>query len=150
MKRSGSNQLEDLLAPRSQEQALSVTRPQPRGRRPGGETWARLPASIRPSLTATLLQDLVKDAGGALSAGTFDARPDSHLTWTPMILDEEGWQEASGSLRELLERILEIQALSAERLTKAGEAGFRVSVAAMAYETPTSGDHRPNPLPDPS
>ena len=209
MKRSGSNQLEDLLAPRSQEQALSVTRPQAQalailneriaspneiaqelGQSVGhvsyhvnvlkkcecielvdtasrrgavehfyratirllidDETWARLPASIRPSLTATLLQDLVKDAGGALSAGTFDARPDSHLTWTPMILDEEGWQEASGSLRELLERILEIQALSAERLTKAGEAGFRVSVAAMAYETPTSGDHRPNPLPDPS
>lgn len=65
-----------------------------------------------------------------------------------MILDEEGWREASVSLRELLERVLEIQALSAERLEKTGEPGFRVSVAAMAYETPASGNHRPNPLRD--
>jgi DNA-binding transcriptional ArsR family regulator len=114
----------------------------------GDEAWRRLPASVRPSLTATLLQNIVEDAGAALSAGTFDARDDSHLAWVPMIVDEGGWGETRDALRELLERILEIQAASAERLTKAGEVGTPISVALLGYETPAVGERRPTPRPE--
>ncbi len=105
----------------------------------GDEDWRRLPASVRPALSATLLQDLVEDAAAALSAGTFDAREDRHLAWTPMIVDEKGWDEAKAVLAQTLERVFAIQAASAERLTAAKEPGFQVSVASMAYETPKKG-----------
>jgi DNA-binding transcriptional ArsR family regulator len=109
------------------------------------EDWRRLPASVRPSLTGTLLQDLVADAGAALSAGTFDARDDRHLAWTPMIVDQDGWEELNEALGTLLERVFEIQAASAKRLTKSGEPGIQVSVASMAYETPAAEDRHPTP-----
>jgi DNA-binding transcriptional ArsR family regulator len=112
------------------------------------ESWRRLPASVRPSLTATLLKDIFDDAGAALSAGTFDAREDRHLAWTPMIVDEEGWDEVNEAAAALLERVFEIQAASAERLTKAGEPGVQISVASLAYETPSSKERRPSPKKD--
>jgi DNA-binding transcriptional ArsR family regulator len=112
------------------------------------EAWRRLPASVRPSLTATMLQDLFDDAGAALSAGTFDAREDRHLALTPMIVDEEGWDEVNEAAAAFLERVFEVQAVSAERLTKTGEPGAQISVAAMAYETPSSKERRPSPKKD--
>jgi DNA-binding transcriptional ArsR family regulator len=101
------------------------------------EAWRRLPASVRPGLSAALLQDVVDDAAKALSAGTFDARNDRHLAWTPMVVDEQGWQDLQQEASALLQRVFEIQSASAERLAKAGERGIHVSVATMAYETPT-------------
>jgi DNA-binding transcriptional ArsR family regulator len=112
------------------------------------EDWRRLPASVRPSLTATLLQDLIEDAGSALSAGTFDAREDRHLAWTPMIVDQEGWEEVNEALGTLVERVLEAQAASAKRLAKVGEPGIQVSVASMAYETPATKKRHPTPPKD--
>ncbi|MGC1166322.1 MAG: winged helix-turn-helix domain-containing protein [Solirubrobacterales bacterium] len=112
------------------------------------EAWRRLPASVRPSLTATLLQDLFEDAGAALSAGTFDAREDRHLAWTPMIVDEEGWNEVNKAAAALLERVFEVQAASAERLTQAGEPGVQISVASLVYETPANKERRPTPKKD--
>ena len=82
---------------------------------------------------------------GALDAGTFDARDDRHLAWTPMIVDEQGWGDINEALAALLERVLEIQAASGERLTAAGEPGIQVSVASMAYETPAGGDRHVAP-----
>lgn len=111
------------------------------------EAWRRLPASVRPGLTASLLQDVFQDAGAALSAGTFDGRDDRHLAWTPMIVDEEGWKEINEASAALLERVFEVQAASAKRLTEAGEPGSQVSVVSMVYETPAA-EKRPIPKKD--
>jgi DNA-binding transcriptional ArsR family regulator len=102
----------------------------------GDEDWRRLPASVRPTLSATLMQDLVDDVAASLSAGTFDARDDRHFSWTPMIVDEQGWAEVVEVYRSALGRVLEIQAASADRLTRKEESGTPISVAAMVYETP--------------
>lgn len=109
------------------------------------EAWQRLPASVRPSLTATLLQDMFADAGAALGAGTFDAREDRNLAWTPMIVDEKGWKDIIKAAAALLEQVFEIQANSAERLAKSQEPGFHVSVSSMVYETPADIQRRPAP-----
>jgi DNA-binding transcriptional ArsR family regulator len=109
------------------------------------KAWRRLPASIRPGLTATLLQDIFSDAGAALTGGTFDARADRHLAWTPMIVDEQGWDEVNEAAAALLERVFEIQAASADRLTKTREPGVQISVASMAYETPAAEERHPTP-----
>lgn len=109
------------------------------------EDWRRLPASVRPGMSASLMQNVVDDAGGALTAGTFDAREDRHMAWTKMIVDEQGWNDLNELLGETLERVLEIQSSSAERLSQAGETGFPVSAVTMAYETPGESERRPVP-----
>jgi DNA-binding transcriptional ArsR family regulator len=109
------------------------------------EDWRRLPASVRPGMSASLIQNVVDDAGGALTAGTFDAREDRHLAWTKMIVDEKGWAELNEVFGDTLDRVLEIQNAAAARLQEAGEAGFQVSAVTMAYETPGEGERRPVP-----
>jgi hypothetical protein len=96
-------------------------------------------------MSASLLQNIVDDAAAALSDGSFDARDDRHLAWTKMILDDRGWGDLNEVLAETLERVLEIQASSAARLSEAGETGFQVSTVTMAYETPAEGQRRPVP-----
>jgi DNA-binding transcriptional ArsR family regulator len=107
--------------------------------------WAALPASVRPGLSGSLLQTVVEDVSTALTTGAFDKRADRHLSWTPMILDDEGWGELTKGLEELLKRTFEIQAASAERLTKADRPGIPISVSMMAYETPAAEEKRTSP-----
>ncbi len=109
------------------------------------EDWRRLPASVRPGMSVSLIQNIVDDAGSALSAGTFDARDDRHLAWTKMIVDEKGWKDLNEALGDALDRVLEIQAAAAARLSEAGETGVQVSAVTMAYETPAEGERRPVP-----
>lgn len=109
------------------------------------EEWASLPDSIRPGLSASGLKTVFNDAASALLAGTFDKRIDRHLSWTPMILDEEGWEELNAGLSEMLEKALAIQSASAARLAKADAAGIPVSVAMMGFEAPPTGDGKVAP-----
>jgi DNA-binding transcriptional ArsR family regulator len=109
------------------------------------EEWASLPDTIRPGLSASALKTIINDASSALLAGTFDKRLDRHLSWTPMILDEKGWEELQAGLSEMLERALEIQGASAQRLAKADAPGIPVSVAMMGFEAPASGDGKVAP-----
>jgi DNA-binding transcriptional ArsR family regulator len=110
--------------------------------------WTAVPASVRPGLSGSLLQTILKDASASLTTGTFDEREDRHLSWTPMIVDEWGWGELTKSLGEMLERVFEIQAASAERLAKADQAGIPISVALAGYETPTTEEKRAAPKKD--
>jgi DNA-binding transcriptional ArsR family regulator len=98
--------------------------------------FEQLPASIRTGLSATFLKRVVDDAWGALNAGTLDARDERHTSWTPMIVDEQGWTDLSRALADTLERVFDIQAESAGRLAEAGVEGMSVSVTMMSFETP--------------
>jgi DNA-binding transcriptional ArsR family regulator len=101
------------------------------------DEFAQLPESIRPGMSATLLQAVIDDAATALSTHTLDSRDDRHLSWTPLIVDEAGWKDLAAELSDTLDRVLEIQAESAGRLTDESEDGFSASVTLMGFETPT-------------
>jgi DNA-binding transcriptional ArsR family regulator len=107
--------------------------------------WAALPDSIRPGLSSSGLKTVFNDAASALLAGTFDKRTDRHLSWTPMIVDEKGWEELQAGLAAMLDKVMEIQTSSAARLAKADAAGIPVTVAMMGFEAPPSGDGKVAP-----
>ena len=109
------------------------------------DEWATLPSTIRPGLSASLLKTIINDAASSVLEGTFDKRVDRHLSWTPMILDEEGWDELKTGLLAMLEKVIEIQTASAARLAKADAAGVPVTVAMMGFEAPPSGDGKVAP-----
>lgn len=85
--------------------------------------WARLPAQLRRSISARLLDQIWGEVAASVKDGRLDQRKDRHLTRTNLALDQRGWEELSELLLEVLDRALEIQADSADRLAKGdGEA----------------------------
>ncbi|MBW8060439.1 MAG: helix-turn-helix transcriptional regulator [Solirubrobacterales bacterium] len=102
----------------------------------GDADWKQLPLSIRGGATGATLRDLFENAGEAVSAGTFDARDDSHLSWTAIVLDEQAWREMNPIMEDTRGRIMDVAAEAAKRLGEAGEEGINVSFALASYETP--------------
>lgn len=104
--------------------------------------WHELPASVRPGLSADLLELILGDAVRALEEGTFDAREDRHMSRTPLLLDDEGWHEVLRSTEENLKNVIRAQKKSATRMAKSGETGFSASVAMLAFELPEPPSQR--------
>jgi DNA-binding transcriptional ArsR family regulator len=104
------------------------------------QDWQQLPDSVKPGVSASVLKMLVDDVVGALQGGTFDARDDRHISWTPGVVDEQGWTETVDLINETLDKAMAIQSESAARLSKAGDEGIPTTVALMHFEglEPTS------------
>ena len=100
--------------------------------------WQALPASVRPGMSADFLQMVIDDATAALEEGTFDQRGDRHTSRTPVILDQEGWENLTELLDEYLEQVIKIQAESRARLSKSDEEEITATVAMLAFEVPAS------------
>ncbi len=98
------------------------------------DEWARLPRSVRPGFSVSLLQTLIDDAVAALKAGTFDARDDHHLSRTQLKLDEQGWRDVAATLSDALERVMDIQVESVGRTADSGEETIPATVAMMSFE----------------
>jgi len=104
--------------------------------------WHALPASVKPGLSADLLELIFGDATRALEEGTFDARDDRHMSRTPLILDEEGWGEVLSSMERTLAEIMRAQKNSASRMAKSGEEGSSATVAMLGFELPEPPSQR--------
>ena len=105
------------------------------------EDWAQLPPSARKAISNTVLSKALSDVRHAVASGTFDQRADRHLSYAPLMLDEQGWRALGERLNELLEWAIEEQALSAGRLQD-GEAGgseVRTRLTLLAYTAPPAG-----------
>lgn len=100
--------------------------------------WSRLPESLRPGLSGAMLKALFDDVEAAVSADTFDELEDRHLSRTPMVVDQQGWTDTAELLSETLDRILEIQAQSSERLATSGEEGILSKVMLLHFKSPDS------------
>jgi hypothetical protein len=88
----------------------------------------------REELSATVLQAIVTESVGALRTGSLDSRPDIHLSWKPLRLDERGWREFMALLLRALKEAETIEEACKERLGLADEAGIEAVVALMGYE----------------
>lgn len=96
--------------------------------------WRALPDSVKPGMSASFLNMLIDDVIGALQGGSFDARDDRHISWTPGVVDEQAWVELTELLEETLKKIIAIQTKAAARLAKSGQEGIPVTVAMLGYE----------------
>jgi hypothetical protein len=95
--------------------------------------WELLPTSARHAISDVVLQMVWDDAARALRTGTFDSRDGRYLTRTPLALDETGWAELNDLLGEVLERALDIQAESAERISRDGGDSLSTRLVLMHF-----------------
>lgn len=98
--------------------------------------WEKIPASARKGISGAVLEMIGQDSTEALVAGTIDARRDSHVSRTPLVLDEKGWSELNALLGETLERAIQIQDESAGRLAGSKQSGIETKLAILHFESP--------------
>lgn len=94
----------------------------------------QLSPHVRTSFAMHVFEQLIGDASESLSAGRFDARPESHFSRTSLLLDEEGFRQVARIQNEALEAILEEQAASAGRMSSSKEEGRPVTAAMFSFE----------------
>ncbi|HEY5053945.1 MAG TPA: helix-turn-helix domain-containing protein [Solirubrobacterales bacterium] len=98
--------------------------------------WRQLGKAIQAGVSTAALQDFIGRSVQALMAGTFDARDDSHFSWIAILLDELGWSEFTEAMRQLLERVVEIEVAACKRLRENGEPGIPATFALAGFESP--------------
>jgi DNA-binding transcriptional ArsR family regulator len=105
------------------------------------DDWAQLPPSARKAVSNTILSKMVGDVRLAVAAGTFDERPERHLSYAPLMLDEEGWRDLNERLGAVLAWAIEEQAASAGRLQDGQSGGpeVRARLSMLAYSAPPAG-----------
>jgi hypothetical protein len=95
-----------------------------------------MPLATRRKLSRISLQGLIARADRAISSETFDARPDRHLTWVPMQLDERGWEEVIATLAATFGELTQIRHDAHDRLAASGEEVVPATVAMLGFESP--------------
>ena len=99
------------------------------------QDWARLPASVKRSVSDSVGRQVVDDVATAAKAGGLE-REGAHLSRIPLALDEKGWNELSKALGEFAEEVERIGAKTAERANADGAvADTAAGVVLMLYDT---------------
>ncbi len=106
------------------------------------EEFEEMPLQDRQTLTRVSLQTVFARADSAIRSGTFDARTDRHLTWTPLTLDEQGWGELTDGMEALFYRVQAIQEAARERIASSDCEVMAATCAMLGFPSPP-----PPPLP---
>ena len=100
------------------------------------EEFAALSVPEREGFNRYGMQLLVADVARSMDQEVFAVRTNHIIARTPLVVDEAGFQEISELQTELLERTLEVQARSAERLANSDEEGISSISATLLFEVP--------------
>lgn len=96
------------------------------------------------NVIAGIMRHISDDIAMAMTAGTFYEHDDNHLSRTPLVVDEEGWDEVIELLDDALERLMAIQ----ERVNERGAAETKLTkVAILQFESPKAKDRKPPETP---
>ena len=95
-----------------------------------------MPQSLRPGLSGAMLKSMFDDIEEAVKSGSMDEKEDRHLSRTPMVVDQKGWDEVSTLLTETLDKVFEIQSESAKRISDSGEDGMLSKVEMLHFKSP--------------
>ena len=98
--------------------------------------WAKIPAPARKGIDGVIIEAIGQDATAAMLEGTIDSRIDTHISRTPLVLDDAGWKELSKLLSETLEGSMKIAEESASRLAKDKADGIPATLALLHFEVP--------------
>lgn len=106
--------------------------------------WEKIPASARKGISGSILETVGQDATAALMAGSIDARSDSHVSRTPLLLDDRGWADLTELLADTLAKAIEIQGEAATRLSDEKSEPIKTSLAILHFESPAdeAGDSK--------
>jgi hypothetical protein len=85
----------------------------------------------------------------SIVAGTFDARGDRHLSWTPLVLTGEGRERLIAAVDAFFVSLFDEQEDAKLRMARSGERPITATVGLAAFDSPPRRPFRPGlALPD--
>ena len=102
-------------------------------------SWSLVPKMVRTTRSWRTFEQLAEQVREAMDAGTFDARPDRHHTWTLLSLDELGWRQVITVVDTLFEGLFEEQRDAERRMMRSGEKPIWMTVNLAVFESPKPG-----------
>lgn len=106
--------------------------------------WSQMPRSARKAMSSTGLNKALSDVRAAMDADTFDERTDRHQSYSPLLLDEEGWTGLNERLSAVLDWALEEQARAAVRVRDGAEE-LRARLFMVTYTAPERSEKAAGP-----
>lgn len=112
------------------------------------DAWKNLSPSMMEGISVGILREFFEDAETSMAAGIFDD-PTSHLSWTPLVLDKQGWGRVAEILKRTMDEVFDVQVETSERMADAGadkEEGISVTVALAGFlsaRSPEEGKKAP-------
>jgi DNA-binding transcriptional ArsR family regulator len=100
------------------------------------EQWKKMPQHERRAISQIVLHAFFARAECAVQHDTFDSRPDRHLSWLAVEVDEQGWSEIASVLNGVLDTVTAIQRESKGRLETSGEKPIRATWGQLHFESP--------------
>jgi DNA-binding transcriptional ArsR family regulator len=100
------------------------------------EEWEDLDPLLAESILCEIMQQMLDNFVVSARAGVIGADDKFHLTRTPLVVDQEGLQEALDVHESARQEILEIEARSAARMVKSGEEGTNISSSQGCFKMP--------------
>lgn len=109
--------------------------------------WPVVPGALKAGMRGSLLDGIANDAIEAIEADIYDSLEGAHMSRTPGLVDDLGWEELRDLLRRSLEGVIEIFDINADRLAAANAIGTAVTVSILGH--PSTAPGRPSaPPPD--
>lgn len=105
--------------------------------------WSPLPTSMKEMVTGRIFEEFGERVMEAMAGRTFDAREDRHFTWTPVRLDQVGWENVISRLDALFHFLFEEQEEANLRMVKSGEEPISMTVALAGFESPKDSEKAP-------
>lgn len=102
------------------------------------ETWEKVDPRRQGVITATMLGLCNADIAEAVRSGTID-EPDSHISRTPLILDDDTYADLARLLDEVIEEMLAIQEEASVRIRRGAELVL-TKVHLFLFESPDPAD----------
>jgi DNA-binding transcriptional ArsR family regulator len=100
------------------------------------EEWDELDPMMAESLIHDTMQVVLDNFVTAVRAKTIADDANFHLTRTPVLLDQQGLQEALAAHEQARLEILKVAERSAERMVESGEEGINVSSSQACFKMP--------------
>ena len=104
-------------------------------------SWLEVPDAIKTTHSWTIFEQFSEQFKEAMEAGTVDARVDRHLTWSLLLLDQLGWENAMAALDAFFEFIFEEQMRAEQR--GSDEEKIRTTVLLAGFESPMNSVKAP-------
>lgn len=114
----------------------------------GDESSPASPAARRALSGQTMIHLLGQCARG-LRTRTIDSRDDSHVSWAPLLLDDEGFGELDHGMLNTRSFAEVIERTALARLRESGEAPILTTIGFVAFESPPSDAPKPEPDDEP-
>jgi len=99
------------------------------------DDWKALGPVVKQSVLASVMRGAVEALGMAIEEGTFEARDDSHMSWSTIEVDMEGWSQMTAILDRALAELMDVDKDAHERIAAGGDF-FVASYFMAGFESP--------------